>query len=218
MRLLLTSSGLSNQSIANALIDLVGKKRKEITIVFIPTSMNIESGDKSWFINDLSNIKKQDFKCIDIVDISALPKEIWLPRLKLADVIFFSGGNTPHLMRWVKESGLIDLLPGLLKDKVYVGISAGSVITAPNLFASNKDKRLYYEKTFGYKSNDGLGFVNFYFRPHLNSLDFPNVRKEKLEILAKELTIPLYALDDQSALKINGDQIDVISEGKYLKL
>src|SRR5680860_576655 len=128
MKLLLTSNGLSNQSIVNALFELTGKPASETTIVFIPTAMNVARGGKNWFINDLYNIKKQGFKFIDIVDISALPKEIWLPKIESGDVLFFSGGNTYHLMYWLKESGLAELLPELLKTRVYAGISAGSII------------------------------------------------------------------------------------------
>src|SRR3989338_7932302 len=111
MKLLLTSAGLTNASIANALFDLVGKKPEDTSLFFIPTAANVGSSDKEWLIDDLYNIKKQNFKNIDIVDISALPKEIWQPRLEEADVLFFGGGNTPHLMRWIIESGLKEILP-----------------------------------------------------------------------------------------------------------
>ena len=74
MKLLLTSNGLSNKSIADALVELAGKPAKDISIAFIPTAMNVGRGGKEWFIDDLYNIKKQQFKSIDIVDISALPK------------------------------------------------------------------------------------------------------------------------------------------------
>jgi dipeptidase E len=111
MKLLLTSNGLSNESIAKALFELVGKPVSETVVTFIPTAANVGSGDKEWFINDLYNIKRRGLKAIDIVDISALPKEVWLSRIEAADVLFFSGGNTYHLMRWLKESRLAELLP-----------------------------------------------------------------------------------------------------------
>ncbi len=218
MKFLLTSNGLSNQSIANALFELVGKPAGETKIAFIPTAMNVGRGDKGWFIDDLHNIQKQGCAEVDIVDISALPKEIWQPRLENADVLFFSGGNTSHLMRWIKESGLEDILPELLQTRVWAGISAGSMVTNPTLALSSKDKKLYYEESFGYKSEEALHFVDIYVRPHLNSKDFPHVRKEYLESIAQEVGKPIYALDDESALKITGDQIEVVTEGEYLKL
>jgi dipeptidase E len=216
MKLLLTSNGLSNQSIVKALFDLVEKPASETSIAFIPTAMNVGTGDKEWFINDLSNLKKQELKNIDIVDISALPKEIWLPRIEASDVLFFSGGNSFHLMRWLNESGLTELLPELLKTRVYAGISAGSMVTNPTLFLSSKDKRIYYEENFDYNNDKALGLVNFYVRPHFNSLDFPQARKNNLEKVAKEISETIYVLDDESALKVIDGEVEVVSEGKWL--
>lgn len=218
MKILLTSNGLSNPSIAKALFDLVGKPASETIISFIPTAMNVGEADKSWFVNDLNNIVKQNIKLLDVVDISALPKKIWQPRLERSDVLFFSGGNSFHLMRWMKESGLAALLPDLLKTRVYVGISAGSMVTNPSLALSSKDKKLYYEEKFDYSSDEALGFVPFFTRPHYNSPDFPNVRKPQLEKIANEIKATIYGLDDMSALRIEGDKVEVVSEGEYIEL
>lgn len=218
MKLLLTSNGLSNSSIAKALFELVGKPASETKIVFIPTAMNVARGDKDWFINDLNNIKKQECKFVDIVDISALPRDIWKARLEDADVLFFSGGHTSHLMYWLKESGLAELLPDLLKTRVYAGISAGSMVACPTLVLSSDDKKIYYEEKFGYRNDEALNLIDIYVRPHFNSLDFPRARKEYLEKIAKETGKSIYALDDESALKIVDNNIEVITEGKYLKL
>ncbi len=217
MKLLLTSDGLANDSISNALFEMVGKPASETTIVFIPTAMNVGRGDKAWFIKDLYNIKKQGFKFIDIVDISALPRKNWQPRIEAGDVLFFSGGNTSHLMYWLKESGLAEMLPELLKTRVYVGVSAGSMVTNPTLALSSDDKKIYYEEEFGYKSEDALNFVDVYIRPHYNSSDFPNAKKEYIKKIAQEKGKIIYALDNQSALKIIDRNIEVITEGEYLK-
>jgi dipeptidase E len=218
MKLLLTSNGLSNQSIAKALFELVGKPAAETTIVFIPTAMNVARGDKGWFINDLYNIKKQGCKFVDIVDISALPKDIWQPRIEEADVLFFSGGNTSHLMYWLKESGLAEMLPELLKTKVYAGISAGTIVTNPTIALTSDEKKIYYKEKFGYESEEALHFVDIYTRPHYKSSNLSNERKEYFEKIAQETQKPVYLLDDHSALKIIGDQIEVITEGEYLKM
>ena len=218
MKLLLTSNGLSNPSIASALFELVGKPAAETTIAFIPTAMNIGAGDKDWFVDDLVNIKNQNIAHLDIVDISALPIEIWRPRLEAADVLFFSGGNTSHLMRWITESGLKELLPEFLKTKVWAGISAGSMVTNPTLALSSNDKKIYYEEITGYKSEEALGFVNFYVRPHYNSPHFPEASSEFLQQIAKNIPVTIYALDDMSALKVVDGGVEVVSEGEFLIL
>ena len=218
MKLLLTSNGLSNPSIVSALFELVGKSAAETTIAFIPTAMNIGAGDKDWFVDDLVNIKNQNIAHLDIVDISALPIEIWRPRLEAADVLFFSGGNTSHLMRWITESGLKELLPEFLKTKVWAGISAGSMVTNPTLALSSNDKKIYYEEITGYKSEEALGFVNFYVRPHYNSPHFPEASSEFLQQIAKNIPVTIYALDDMSALKVVDGGVEVVSEGEFLIL
>jgi len=145
MKLLLTSNGISNSSIANALFSLTGKKPEETTLVFIPTASNVETGDKDWLIKDLLNLKKLNFKSIEITDISAVDEKIWKPSFERADVLFFEGGNTYHLMRWLNKSGLAKILPELLKDKVYVGVSAGSMVSNPDL--ALKLSQIIYENS-----------------------------------------------------------------------
>ena len=216
MKLLLTSNGLSNQSIAKALFELVDKKPEETSVAFIPTAMNLSRGDKSWFINDLYNIKKQNFKFIDIVDIASLPKEVWLPRIENADILFFSGGNTSYLIYWFEKSGLKDILLELLKTKVYAGISAGSIVTNPNLSFSSKDLKDYFEENFDKTNDNGLKLVDLFVRPHYNTSK-PHTKKEFIAELAKHTTLPVYAIDDQSALKIVDNEIEVISEGEWYK-
>ena len=213
MKLLLTSAGLSNQTLVNAFNKLVDIPSEKIHIAFIPTAANVEVGDKDWLINDYANLKKQNY-IVDIVDISALPKKIWLPRIKDANVIFVGGGNTFHLMYWFEKSGLKELLPELIKTRVYAGISAGSCITGPTIY--NSVQNLFGEK-YELKIKKGLNLVNLQIIPHLNSPYFTKIREENLEVASKDLTEPVYAIDDDSAVIVDGDKIEIVSEGKWKK-
>ncbi len=217
MKLLLTSGGLTNPSMREALEDLVGKPLDEAKLAFIPTAANVEKGDKEWLINDLSDAKSIFFS-VNIVDISAIPKELWLPRLEEAEVLLFGGGNTFHLMHWIEKSGLKELLPKLLEARVYVGISAGSIVACPTLLTSQSDRLLYYEdEAKGYTNTKGLGLVNFHIRPHLNSSHFPSIREPLLEQLAAQIKEPLYGIDDETAIKVDDEEISVVSEGEWKK-
>lgn len=216
MKLLLTSNGLCNKTIVNALADLLGKPFEKSSIAFIPTAANVVPGDKNWVINDLTNCRKAGFEIVDIVDILALPQDQWQPRLKKADVLLFGGGNTFHLIYWIRKSGLDKTLPGLLKNKVYMGISAGSMVTGTKIRFSDS-KKLYYPDIKGYQDEEGLGLIDFSTRPHLNSPIFPEVRKKILDKLTKDFPETVYALDDESALKVVNGKIEVVSEGKWLK-
>ncbi len=217
MKLLLTSAGLRNKSIANALKELAGKNFDKLNLVVIPTAMNIEEGDKDWYIDDLANSKKLGFKSIDIVDISAVERNIWEPRLKEADVLMFGGGNTFYLMDWVRKSGLKDILPEMLKEKVYVGISAGSMITSHSLDLSDSENLYDEAETEEEKNNKALGYVNIHIRPHFNSPYFPKLRSENIKELAKGVKEPVYAIDDQTAIQVVDGEISVVSEGEWVK-
>jgi dipeptidase E len=217
MKLLLTSGGITNKSIADALFNLTEKKPEETTLVFIPTASNVEIGDKDWLINDLLNLKKLNLKSIEITDISAVDDKIWKPSLERADILFFEGGNTYHLMRWLNKSGLTEKLPDLLKDKVYVGVSAGSMVTNPDL-ALKLSQIIYEEDMLETEELKGLNFVDFYFLPHLNSEWFKKMRKENIEKVGQEINRTIYALDDESALKIVDNKIEVVSEGEWFKI
>jgi dipeptidase E len=217
MKLLLTSGGLTNNSISEALLELVEKPVKDISLVFVPTASNVEMGDKDWLIDDLKNLQKQNFKQIDIADISAVPENIWKPKFDEADVLFFEGGNTYHLMEWINKSGLAKLLPEYLKTKVWVGVSAGSMITNPDL--ARKISQAVYEEDFDKdRDMEGLNYVDFYFLPHLNSPYFPLLKEENIRKATKDMVKKVYAMDDQSALKVVDGEVEIVSEGKWFEI
>lgn len=215
MKLFLTSGGLENQSIIDALHKLTEKHFDQLKVAFIPTASNVEEGNKDWVINDLMKLQELKFASVDIVDISALPKEIWQKRLEEADVFFFEGGNTCYLISWIKKSGLIDLLPELLKTRIWVGVSAGSMVVTKDISLSDS-KRLYDEDD-DMNNNAGLGYLDFHIRPHLNSKWFPNMTLENIQKIADETKETIYALDDNSAIQVIDGDFSIISEGIWKK-
>lgn len=216
MKLLLTSSGITNQSIENALARLVEKPFKKLNLTFIPTAANVQREDKSWLIDDLYNMKKLGFSVFEITDISAVPKSIWMPAVEQADILVFGGGQVEYLLHWLKKSGVARLLPRLLKTKVYMGISAGSMVTAKTVTLSSAGM-LYFEDTGNFKDCGGLGFVDFEIRPHLNAPWAPNVRIDYLKKLAANISHPIFAIDDDTAIQVVNKEISVVSEGKWTR-
>lgn len=223
MKLLLTSGGLTNPSICKELEDLVGKPAKDAKIAFIPTAQNPERGDKEWLINDLYRIRQQGYQ-VDIIELTALKPEAILKALEDKDVIFVGGGNTFYLSYWLQKSGLFDALPKLLETKVYAGISAGSMVMGESLVLSSqaqKNPQAFEDEDYdlvvstGEGSGKTLSLAPLIFRPHLNSRWAPNARNEIIAKKAAKLTGKVYALDDDSALKIVDGKIEVISEGDW---
>lgn len=216
MKLLLTSAGFTNKTIATALQNLAGKPIKSLKLVYIPTAANVEEGDKWWVIEDLNKCLKQGFKELDIVDFTALDKKIWLKRLQKTDVILFGGGNTSHLMRSIFKHSVDKKLKELLKKKVYMGVSAGSHIVSKNLY-TKETAELFNEDYNIVKGDEGLGYVDFLVIPHLNSKYFDKLKEENIAQLKKNVDSPIYAIDDQSAVIVDEGKIKVVSEGEWKK-
>lgn len=212
------------KSMVTTLGNLCGKPFNKLNAVFIPTAANAEAGDKGWLIKDYGLINKLKFKQLDIVDFAAFEPKLALERIKQADVIFTGGGNTFYLSFWFEKTGFFKLLPTLLKTRVYVGISAGSMIVTDSLRFSSQslaESRVLNDEEYqelgpkGQSLTKTAKLVNFVIRPHLNSKWFPNITLKKISKVAKELNTPLYAIDDQTAVVVKDNKVEVVSEGNW---
>jgi len=206
MKLLLTSAGITNQSIATSLEELVGKKAAEITIGFIPTAKNVEPDNAAWLVKKLTQIFKYGFVNVDIVDPSAADVN-WKVALEHKDVILVGGGNTFHLLKQVNESGFSAWIHERAKDKVYVGISAGSIIATPDIGVASVGEA--DENLPQLNDLSGLSLVDFEVSPHSPESVTHNENAE----YAKVISNTLYAYDDNSAILVDGDRVSIISEG-----
>ncbi|MDR2063365.1 MAG: Type 1 glutamine amidotransferase-like domain-containing protein [Candidatus Nomurabacteria bacterium] len=218
MKLLLTSAGITNKTIENELKRLLGKSFDGVRLFFCTSASNWEGGEMNfWLINDLFLLDKYGFK-IDICDINGIGIDNFLPRMEAAEVLYFEGGNTQWLRKCIKDSGLEEHLPKLLKSKVWVGASAGSCVLCPTVMNSAQD--LFDENVdeFGGK---GLGLVDFQFVPHMNNDWYEKVNRDNLQSALKNLRQidgkKLYAVDDEGAVSVDGDRVAVVSEGEWLE-
>ncbi len=212
MKLLLTSAGIRNKTIADAILDLVGVPANEVKLVFVPTAANLEKSGKGWLIDDLRHFQEQDYGFIDIVDISAIPEDKWRPRLEKANLICFGGGDEQYLAKMISESGLGATLPELLETRVFMGISAGSMV-AGKFMPGEVFKQVYPKEQREKELEPSLDFVDLIVIPHLNSAHFPQSRKEILESI-EDLQTPLYGIDDNSAIKVADGEIEIVGEGE----
>lgn len=214
MKFLLTSSGLTNQDIAKALSTLVGKPISETSLLFIPTAANKIMEDKGWLIENLSEIKDQGFKALGIVDIAVVDRDVWYPQMEEADVICFGGGNELYLAQVLKERNVKKDLEDLLETRVYMGISAGSMV-AGKLLENDLVHSIYPEEVFEEESTGSLNFVDICFLPHMNSEYFKQATAENLESMKDKISYTTYATDDSTALAIDGDTVEVVGGGKF---
>lgn len=217
MKLLLTSAGISNTSIRNALVELVGKPIAESSALFIPTAIyGIPNGGdivRRVICGSLGDpFCDLGWKSLGLLELTALPsvkQELWVSVLQETDVLLVGGGDCQFLTYWMQKSGVTELLPSLLLSKiVYVGLSAGSMIMTGY-------GTTYNNHTLPAESDKCLGIVDFAIHPHLDYPSFPENSMENLEKLAATLSMPSYLIDDQTAVKVIDDKIEVVSEGKW---
>ena len=215
MKMLLTSGGVTNESIRKSLIGLIGKEPQSSRALCIPTAQWAHPYCSPESVRNLI-AATPDFKyftgiewaSLGVLELTALPTigiERWRPWVESADVILADGGDATYLCHWMRQSGFVDLLPAL-KDKVWVGVSAGSMVMTPRIGT-------YFVEWSQAPNDRCLGQVDFSIFPHLNA--FPTNTILAAEKWAKEIGIPAYAIDEQTAIQVVDAKVEVISEGYW---
>jgi dipeptidase E len=217
MRFLLTSAGIKNPSIQAALVDLLGKPIAEADALCIPTGgygAPYGSPVGAWrFITGHSAqpMCELGWKSLGVLELTALPsldEERWVPWVRGTDVLLVNGGDALYLGHWMRQSGLADLVPSL-RETVYVGFSAGSMVLTPRIG----------EDFVGWKSPTGtdstLGIVDFSIFPHLDHPDLPENTMADAERWAAGIAGPAYAIDDETAIRVVDGTVEVVSEGHW---
>lgn len=219
--MLLTSAGIRNEVLRSALADLVGKPFATACVAFIPTASAAAAGDHGWLVEDLSRLHGLGWRELDILELNGLPKPMVVERLWHADVIYAEGGNHYHLANSITANALAADMAAVVESKVYVGVSAGSMIFSRNLsaktgeaFGENDDLQILGAAV----ARSPVGLFDWYLKPHLNSPSFPERTTAWFEQAAAKLDFPVYALDDDSAVRVRGGETDVVSDGAWLLL
>jgi dipeptidase E len=218
MKLLLTSAGVKNASIQDALVELLGKPIAESSALCIPTAAYghpmVGPGPLAWgFISGTSGnpMVGLGWKSVGVLELTALPsidEERWVPLVRETDVLLVAGGDALYLCHWMRQSGLADLLPSL-SETVWVGLSAGSMVMTPRI----GEDFVQWRPPTGDDST--LGIVDFSICPHLAPDGAPGNSMAEAEQWAAGISGPAYAIDDQTAIKVVNGAVDVVSEGHW---
>jgi len=214
MKLLLTSAGIKNTSIHNALVDLLGKPIAESSALCIPTATYAMGGPGSaWRIitgRASTPLCELGWKSLGVLELTALPsidEERWVPLVRDTDALLVGGGDALYLCYWMRQSGLADLLPSL--RAIWVGVSGGSMVMAPNI---GEDAAIWKPPT---GTDEALGVVDFSMFPHLDNPMLPDNSMASAEKWAASVPVPAYAIDDQTAIKVTDGTVEVVSEGHW---
>ncbi len=217
LKLLLTSGGVSNASILDALVDLLDKPIADSSALCIPTAGYGHpqcTPASAWrFVSGHSPAPMCNlgWKSVGLLELTALPtigEQRWVPWVREADVLLVDGGDATYLSHWMRESGLADLLPSL-PEMVWVGMSAGSMVMTPRI---GEDFVSWTPPT---ATDRTLGVVDFSIFPHLDHEALPENTMSNAEKWAADIDCPSYAIDDQTAIKVTGGTVEVVSEGHW---
>jgi dipeptidase E len=218
VKLLLTSGGVTNASIRDALVDLLGKPISDSNALCIPTAQYghpmVGPGEKAWrFIsgNSENPMVELGWKSVGVLELTALPsieQERWVPLVRETDVLLVAGGDALYLCHWMRHSGLADLIPSL-PETVWVGLSAGSMVMTPRI---GED---YVEWRPPTGDDSTMGIVDFSICPHLAAEDMPGNSMAEADQWAAGISAPAYAMDDQTAIKVVDGAVEIVSEGHW---
>ena len=214
MKLLLTSAGIKNASIQDALVDMLGKPIGESSALCIPTATYPMGGPGSaWrFITGRASTPMCElgWKSLGVLELTALPsmgKEHWVPLVQETDALLVQGGDALYLSHWMRQSGLAGLLPSL--RAVWVGFSGGSMAMTPRI----GEEFVSWTPPAG--GDEALGIVDFLIFPHLDHKNWPESSMAGAERWAAKVSAPGYAIDDQTAIKVTDGTVEVVSEGHW---
>ncbi len=217
MKLLLTSGGVTNPSIRDALTDLLGKPIAESNALCIPTAQwghpmcgpgsarGFVVGGPPWH-----TMVGLGWKSVGLLELTALPtigEERWIPWVREADVLLVDGGDATYLGHWMRQSGLASLIPSLT-ETVWVGVSAGSMVMTPRIGS-------YFMEWKSAPNDRTLGIVDFSIFPHLDHPQLPWNTLAAAERWAADIAGPAYVMDDDTALKVVDGVVEVVSEGQW---
>jgi dipeptidase E len=217
MKYLLTSGGISNDSIRNALVESLGKPIAESSALVIPTAAYaMRSGGLAYAYRLIHGVAHNPFcelgwKSLGVLELTALPtikKENWVPLVQEVDALLVGGGSPKYLCYWMWHSGLADLLPELGRETVYVGVSGGSMVVTPTIGD-------YDDPELPKGLDRMLGLVGFTLYPHLDRPEMPDTALANIERWAAGLPVPAYAIDDQTAITVIDGVVEVVSEGHW---
>ena len=235
MKFLLTSCGMNNDSIRHTLVDLLGKPISESSALVIPTAVYAFYPGGAAMAYRLihgaaaSPLCELGWKSLGVLELTALPsikKEHWVSLVQETDALLVGGGDPFYLGYWMRQSGLADLLPELGREKVYVGVSGGSMVVTPisgeqfdgidPLDPYHWDASVMLDQADRQTGSDrALGLVDFTLYPHLDHPSMPEASLANLERWAAGVDMPVYLIDDQTAITVIDGEVSVVSEGHW---
>nr|WP_051074862.1 Type 1 glutamine amidotransferase-like domain-containing protein [Leptotrichia shahii] len=199
--MILTSSLYESMGIVKKFLN---EKTESKKILFIPTATNVDEYKK--YIHLTQKVFEDFGYEVENFDISVFSEETVKEKISETKIIFVSGGNTFYLLQELKKKNLISYLREKIENGLlYIGESAGSVITAPNIgYADIVD-----DKALATELNDytGLNLVDFYVVPHFEEEPFVESSRKVVELYKDKLDLKV--INNKEVVLVENDDFRI---------
>ncbi|QCR20514.1 Type 1 glutamine amidotransferase-like domain-containing protein [Agrococcus sp. SGAir0287] len=218
MRMLLTSNGIANAAIEEALVDLLGTPIAEARVVVVIDAILGFPGDSAKLLEHLELLRSLGWAEFDVASLFAGPAELVASRLRSADVILGYGGSDLWAAHAWLSTGLAPVLAELLEEKVYIGWSAGSMIFSRGMqrwdSAGNGEEREMFGLT---EVAPAVPLFDWRFIGHLGADFMPAGVEERVAVRAGQTGQQVWFIDDDSALVVRdpAEEPVLISTGHW---
>jgi dipeptidase E len=222
MRMMLTSGGVQEGPLLDTLRGLLGKPISASRCVAVIDAMLPFPGDRSKMLADLEAFRRLGWAELNVMSLFGGPRSVIESRLRSTDVVFCYGGSNHWLSHAWTSSGLAPgVLRQLLDEKVYIGLSAGSMIfsrqhaAVVEAFDDQEEVEMLQLDSVG----PAVPLLDFVVVPHLGAPFFPHSTDEWAARGAARLAGPVWFLDDTSALVVRDPDAEpeIVSSGHWLR-
>lgn len=192
-KVLLTSAGFEHidrkqkTNAVNRFLEMLDKPAYEAKVLFIPTAANSDEA------KEMAALCRDELLRIGVllenITVYDIDGSLTIDEAMTHDVIYFTGGDTDYLLKQIKETKFDSIIKKMVyANKVYVGVSAGSLIATPNIGKPTDAK------------TSGLALVHAYLSVHQPEGTTPEA----------DLPLPHIPLTDNQALAVNWSGYEIV--------
>ncbi len=208
-KMILTSSGIT-ESFKDDFFNRLGRYPKGLKLCLITTAAYPEI-KREWLDPILDQLKGFGFE-VELMDLEDESPDTLREKLSDFDVIYVNGGNTFKLLKYVRKSGFGEIIGDILEmGKIYVGVSAGSILVGPSIEGAGWEDLIPDENVVDLKDLTGINLVNLCVFPH-----FEKAYKEAIDKEARKVDYPIAAISEDQAVLVRDDRWEVVGEGERI--
>ncbi|MEI7890855.1 MAG: Type 1 glutamine amidotransferase-like domain-containing protein [bacterium] len=194
MKLLLTSTGLSNENVRKFFISQFDKLDNK-TACIVTSGQNEE--EQFYIDGSIRELKSLD---VEVVEFN-IAKGDKFADFPFFDIYYICGGNTFYILDRMRKTGVDKILIDAVKNgKFYLGVSAGSIIAGPDIEVAG----LGDPNDVNIEDLMGLKLVQYIVTPHYNQKEKSMVEKFKEKRKSEQV------------IALNDDQAIFVEDGKMI--